>query len=163
MATRPTTITTPVSDRPVADADALLPWANKEIIPLARELRSAANQRAQAFYTVDTEAVGAFGTLWTSAMPINTVWFVTARVTGISKSGAAQQYAYTLESLFYSDGSGVMSQVGATSALTTIESDAAAQCLLRISGGQPILQVADNGVSPTTWVGQVSILSSMES
>lgn len=161
MATRPTTITTPVSDRPVADTDALLPWANKEIVPLARELRAFANQRAVQTATVDTDTLG-LRTVWTQQMPANAVWHVSARVVGISISGPTQHYGYTVEACFSSDSSGNPTIVGAQNQISVFESAAAANARLRVTGGKPTLEAQDDGVSPARWFAQISILSSEE-
>lgn len=161
MATRPTSVTTPVSDRPVADDKALLPWANKEMIPLARELRGFANQRAVQTGTVDTNTLG-LGTLWTQQMPASTVWHVSARVVGVSLSGPTQHYGYTVEACFSSDSSGNPAIVGAQNQISVFESAAAANARLRVTGGRPTLEAQDDGVSPTRWFAQVSILASEE-
>lgn len=56
------TVPTPVSDRPLGRVEDLLPWANKEVLPILREIRKALNNRQANIAaptggaTVDTEA-----------------------------------------------------------------------------------------------------------
>lgn len=56
------TITLPVSDRTVSRPEDLVPWANKEAIPLLRQIRAALNNKQTAISdptgggTIDVEA-----------------------------------------------------------------------------------------------------------
>lgn len=63
------TITVPVSDRDVADEKAVVPWVNKEALPLLRQIRKALNNKQATIAdpagggTVDTEARAAIASI----------------------------------------------------------------------------------------------------
>lgn len=158
----PATIVTPVSDRQLADADSVLPYLNREGIPLLREIRAALNQEGSQLRAAVTAGAGAYVVAWTAAMPSNTAWLATAYVVGITPSGTRQSWAYTLQALFASDASAVVTQVGATATLASFETAAAADARLRVTGNAPVLEVADDGASPGNWRCQVVVLASAE-
>lgn len=158
----PATILTPVSERQLANSDSVVPWANRETIPFAREVRAALNQVGTQLRNAVTTGTGAYVVAWTATMPTKTVWLVTAYVTGLSSSGAAQSWGYTLQALFSSDATAVVLQVGATTVLGSYETAAAADARLRVATSVPVLEVADDGVSPGNWRCQVVILASAE-
>lgn len=157
-----TTVTTPVSERQLAKPEELVPWANKEILPLLRESRGALNQVSAGAFTLSTAGTGAFTTVWTSdAMPTNSTWHVRATVNGMSTAGAPQQAAYVREA-YFANVAGVVAQVGATASISTFETAAACDVQFVVSGQTALLQVRDDGVSTFAWKTRVELLASEE-
>lgn len=157
-----TTIPTAVSDRQLRDEKDLVPYINKELLPLAREFRAAHNTEALQTFTVTTAATGTFTTIWTSdPMPTNSIWRVLVTATAFTTAGAAQQCAYTREACF-ANAAGVVGQVGATAVIATFETAAAADVQFALSGQTILFQVRDDGASTFTWKAVVRVLASDE-
>lgn len=158
-----TTIRRAASDRQLKDADDLIPWANREMIPLVKDIREFANQDGSQVFTLSTAGTGAFATIWTSdAMPTNSTWHVYVKVQARTTAGAAQACSYTREAYFTSV-AGVASQVGATASIATFESAAAADVQFALSGQTVLFQVKDDGVSTFAWKCRVVVFPSEES
>lgn len=73
------TVVQGVSPRAVP-ADGVVEWANREALPILRELRAAANFEAIVEFS-NVETSGAPGVIWTSEeMPTTGIWLVEVRV-----------------------------------------------------------------------------------
>jgi len=155
------TVPTAVSDRAVTK-DALDTWVNKEARPLLQEARRALNTEAAQVATLTTAATGAFANIWTSdPVPTDSSWSVHVRVLGQSTAGAAQTADYGRVALFRNT-AGTLAQVGATQALWSIETAAAMDVRLQVSGQTVTLDVRDDGVSTIAWKAHIRILPTDE-
>lgn len=156
------TVTRALSERQVKDKDDVVPFLNKELIPLAREFRGALNQVVARVVTLTTAATATFTTIWTSdAMPTTSAWHVKVVCTAITSAGVAQRCAYVREG-YFSNTAGVVAQVGATASISTFESAAAADVQFAVSGQTVLFQVKDNGASTFEWKARVTVLPSDE-
>lgn len=153
------TIPTAVPSREVPTVlGKVVAWANKEVMPVLRQLRDAANLEAALGAEVTTGGGGAFAQLWVSdPMPTNRSWLVEVRVIGRSSSGPAQTVGYIVRGLFQNL-DGVVTQIGATSTSFTGESDAGFDIRLQVSGQAVAVEVQDDGVSPTRFNAKVVLL-----
>lgn len=157
-----TTIFRAVSERALGKAEELLFWANREVIPVLREMRDALNLETVQRFRVNTLATGLFANIWTSdAMPTDSAWLVEAKVIARAISGTAQRCTYIRRGLFYNE-SGTVTQQGATDATYTNESAAGCDVRLQVSGQTIVLDVQDDGASQFQWVALVRVLSTFE-
>jgi hypothetical protein len=155
------TIATPLSERLLKDQGDVLPFLNKEIVPLNREFRSALNFETTQLLRGVTTGNGVAVALWISdAIPTDSSWRVKADVIGRTATGG-EQASYGRVALFTNEG-GVVSQVGATVALWTLESAAGCDCTLAVLGQTVILSCTDDGMSAMDWKILVSILPTDE-
>ncbi len=155
------TVEQAVSDRPVKEDD-LTFWANKEVIPLLKKLRDAVNQIVAGAFTLTTAASGAFTNIWTSdPVPTDTTWGVRVRVVGHSTAGAAQTADYGRVATFRNT-AGTVAQVGATQSLWSIETAAAMDVRVQVSGQTIQVDVRDDGVSTVAWKAYVEYLPTDE-
>lgn len=153
------TVARALSERQLKDQGDVVPFLNKELIPLAREMRAALNLEGTQQFTLTTAATATFTTIWTSD-DLRTgerfaVW------TNTLASGAAQSCAYVRLGLFQNV-AGAVSQVGATASIATIESAAAADVQFLVSGQAVLFQVKDDGVTTMAWKTTVTTLASDE-
>ena len=157
-----TTVGRALSERLVSSQDEVLTYLNRELIPLARDMRTVHNLEAVQQFTGATTATGTFQTLWTSdPMPTNSTWHVMVKCSARSISGAAQQCAYVREA-YFANVAGVVAQVGATASLSTFETAAAADVQFLVSGQTVLFQFQDDGVSAFAWKATVTLLASDE-
>lgn len=85
------TVKTPVSDRLLRDGDDVVPWGNKEVIPLLRELRAVANYQETYKIDVVTSGDGSNVIAWESeVVPTNGDWLMEMRHFGVSANGNHQ-------------------------------------------------------------------------
>lgn len=156
------TVTRALSERQVKDKDDVVPFLNKEGIPLLREFRAAHNQIVAQVITVSTAATAAFTTIWTSdAMPTNSAWHVLVTCSALTTAGAAQHCAYVREA-YFANTAGTVAQVGGTTSISTYESAAAADVQFTVSGQTVLFQVKDDGASTFAWKARVTIFPSDE-
>lgn len=156
------TVTRALSERLVKDQGDVVPFLNRELFPLAREFRAALNQVVTQVFTLATAASAAFTTIWTSdSLPTNSSWHVAVTCTAITTAGVAQHCAYVREA-YFANTAGTVAQVGATAALSTFESAAAADVQFVVSGQTVLFQVKDDGASTFAWKARVTILPSDE-
>lgn len=155
------TVDTAASPVDVKDAEAVLPWVNKEARPLLAQLRDVANTQYRAAITYSTAATGTPTTVWTSDdMPTDSVWLVEVRALAWKASTASERCAYIRRATFYSSG-GTVGQQGATSPEYTEESAAACDVTLSVSGSAVICQVQDDAVNAMNWLVVVDITRSV--
>lgn len=85
-----------------------------------------------------------FATIQTINAPVNSVFFVEARVVGIYTSGAGgsagQSAGYVRRGTYYVSGAGVITLIGAVQDGYTAESDTNWDCTLTISGTKILVQ-----------------------
>jgi hypothetical protein len=133
-------------------------WANKEVMPVLRQLRDAANLEGALGSEVTTGGAGTFGQLWQSdPMPTNSSWMIEARVIGRSTTGPVQTVGYVMRGLFQND-SGAVTQIGVSSTPFIAESDAGYEIRFVISAQRIVLEVQDDGVSATRFTAKVLLL-----
>lgn len=157
-----TTVPVPASSLELKSEKELLDWANREAIPLLRQLRARANDVYHAVFELSTAASGAFATIWTSdAMPTDSAWFVEVRVIGRASAGTDQRTAYVARGTFYND-SGTVAQQGSTSSDYAEESAAGCDLRFAVSGQTVTFDVKDDGVSTYSWLAFVSVYASRE-
>lgn len=155
------TVQRALSERQVGEPD-VVPFLNKEIVPLLRDIRTAHNLETVQQFTLSTAHTAAFTTIWTSdPMPTNSTWHVRVKCTAITTAGTAQQCAYVREG-YFANVAGVVSQVGATASISTFESAAAADVQFAVSGQTILFQVKDDGASTFAWKATVTLLASDE-
>lgn len=152
------TVTAPVSDRGVSE-DSVIPWVNREAIPVLRQLRQAANYASCERQEADSAGDGNYVTVWTSpAMPTDATWQVTAHVVGVSISGAAQRASYMLVRAVEST-AGTVAAIAATTTIASAESAGACDARLQVdaSGRTVYVDARDDATSPMRWVAVVHI------
>ena len=148
------TVERALPERPVtAEVNALAAFVNVDGAKVWQQLRAAANMLSRSSGTADTAGGGAYVTAWESdAMPTNATWRVTANVTGISISGTAQQASYLVTGTFISV-AGAVSQLGATTSLSSHESAAACDARFAVdaTARTVAVEVRDDAASPMRW------------
>jgi hypothetical protein len=150
-----TTVKTPVSEREVKQTD-VAAWANKEAVPVLRELRGFANAEQVAQVQVATVGAGDWTLLWTSgAVPTGVSVRILADVVGESDTDSG---SYGRVALFRNQ-DGALGQVGATASLWTLESAAGPDVRFRLEGQAVLLEVQDDGVEEFTFYGIVRSFS----
>lgn len=154
------TIPRAVSNRQLSDVQSdVLPWANKEALPLFGDMRSALNQDGRAVFTVTTKGDGVSTPIWTSDdMPTGAVWFIQTRTVGVS-SDAAKVAVYWKSAAFV-NAAGVVSQVGTTTTHASYLSAGGPVTAFSVAGKDVVYSVQDDGVTGLAWTTQVIVLSS---
>lgn len=134
-------------------------WANKEVMPVLRQLRDAANLEGALGTEVTTAGTGVFTQLWQSdPMPTSASWLIEARVLGRTTTAAPVQTAgYVVRGLFQND-AGVVTQIGVTAADFTAESDPGYDIRMQVSGQTVVLEVQDDGAAATRFTAKVLLL-----
>lgn len=101
-------------------------FINRELLPVLRALRDAANYQGTQRSTATTDGTGVYARLWTSGeLALDATVTVRASVVGTAAAAGGSQHAgYLLCATFQSTG-GVVTQTGATSVLYAHESAAA--------------------------------------
>lgn len=151
----PTTIPRAVSGREVSKPEDLSAWANKEVMPVLRDLRAASNYEAVIKKELDTAGTAVFTNIWTSeSMPTDSTWLTEVRITGTS---ATQHCAYVLRGVF-GNTAGAVAQVGTTSIEYAEESAAGLDVQLVVSGQTVTLDVKDDGAGTFVWVAVIRVL-----
>lgn len=148
-----------LSERPV-DEKSLLEWVNRELIPLARQLRQAVNFETGERKTATTGGAGAYARVWTSeALPTDGTWLCIADVSAVTTSGTFQAAGYVLAATFRSS-SGTVAQVGATSTLHSAESVAAIDARFGVDAAnrQVYLEARDDAATAMTVTAVVRTL-----
>lgn len=157
-----TTVGRALSERLVGDNDEVVTFLNRELIPLARDMRTVHNLETVQQFMGSSAGTGVFTTLWTSdPMPTDSAWHVTVKCSARSTSGAAQQCAYVREA-YFANVAGAVAQVGATASISTFETAAAADVQFLVSGQTVLFQVKDDGASVFAWKATVTLLASDE-
>lgn len=130
--------------------------SDEELSRLTGQMRGAMNARYSAGpFTLTTAATATLATIWTSDdIPTNAAWEVDALVVGISSDGL-QAARYHLSALFRRASGGSIAQVGATSAVVSIEDAAGFNAAFTTSGNAVLLQVRDDGVSTMNWSAHI--------
>lgn len=148
----------PVSQRQVTQ-DSTLPWINKEAIPVLRAQKAASDSRPLiATSTYASDGAGTYLTLWSDSIPTDRKWLVTAEVIG---SGGSHHAGYLKQGLFVNV-AGTASQVGATAAVVSIESDAACDAKFDLTGTTLSVQVRDEATTPMDWRANIWLTASEE-
>jgi hypothetical protein len=156
------TIPLPAPSLELKTTEDLLRWANKEAIPLLRQLRARLNDTYNAVFELSTAATGAFTSVWTSdAMPTDSAWMVEIRVIGRATAGTDQRTSYVARGTFYND-SGVVAQQGSTSSDYVEESAAGCDFRFAVVGQTVTFDVKDDGASTFGWLAFVSVYPSRE-
>lgn len=151
------TIEQGLSPRDLSDAEDLLPWANKELRPLVKQIRAALNSEYTATFKVTTPGDGAFTNVWTSdALPTNSAWLIEVRAIGFV-AGSTDACGYIRRGIFYND-DGTVAQVDTTTDEYTEEANAACDVRLQVSGQTIQFDVKDDGVDPYLFVIKVNAL-----
>lgn len=146
-----------VSDREVKDEKAVVDWANKEAIPVLREMRDVHALEAVIGASVDSAGDAVLTNIWTSdPIATDSVLQVVAEVLAMSTSGATQTASYVRRATFR-DVAGVPSQLGTTSSVYTEESVAGYDVAFSLSGSSILLDVQDDGVSPSYWTAKITV------
>lgn len=154
-----TTVGRALSERLLGDADEVVTYLNRELIPLARDMRVAHNLEAVQQFTLTTAATGAFATIWTSdPMPTDSTWHVVAKCTGRS---ASRNCAYVREA-YFANIAGSVVQIGATASISTFESAVAADVQFLVSGQTVLFQVKDDTSGTFLWKATITVLASEE-
>ena len=126
-------------------------WANEELLPLLRQLRTAVNACAIERSLATSAGTGAYVRVWTSpAMPTDATWHIEALVAGVD--AAAGRAGYALAATFASVASAV-AQVGGTTTIASHESDAAIDARLGVDVGARTvyLEARDAGALAMIW------------
>lgn len=134
-------VTKAVSSVELSDQDKLLPWANKEAIPVFRQMRTALNAQYVGEATAATAGDAAWTTVWTSdPIPTNSVWLIEARGAGF---GVGVYGAFIVHATYYNN-AGTVGYVSIDAPFIS-ESDASLDFRMTDSGGAILVQVKDNG------------------
>lgn len=142
-----TTVSPPVSSREIKEEE-VVAWANKEALPVLRELRDFANAEQVAASNVVTVGDGEWSTLWVSdPIPTGVAVRVVADVIGQGDEEAA---CYQRVAFFRNEG-GTLTQIGATQAPWTLETAAGADVRLEVAGQTITLDVRDDGAEAFSW------------
>ena len=143
------TVSPPISSREIKEeVEVVAAWANKEAIPVLRELREFANAEQVLTTTGVSAGDGAWTTLWVSdPVPTGVAVRVIADVIGKSESEAV---CYQRAAFFMNEG-GTLDQIDSTEAIWSFESAAGPDVRLQISGQTITLEVQDDGADPFTW------------
>lgn len=148
----------PVSSRQVTQ-DSTLPFLNKELIPVIRAFKDAADAAPRiATTSMLSDGAGTYLTLWSEIIPTNRTWFVTAEVVG---RVAGHFAAYQLSALFENT-DGTAAQVDTTTAVVAIESDAACDAKFDLTGTTLSVQVRDEATTAMSWRAIVQVFPSEE-
>ena len=146
-----TTISPPVSSREIKEEE-VAAWANKEALPVLRELRNFANIEQVVAANTTSAGDGEWAILWASApIPTGVAVRVIADVIGLADG---EEVTYRLVA-FFRNNDGTLAQVGATEILWSFESVAGADARFQISGQTITVEVRDDGASPFVWHAMV--------
>lgn len=148
------TVKPAVSPRPVREAVGdLAEWANREVQPALKELRAFANTTSTEAGKVETDGLGNFAPVWTSAeMPTDATWGIRAMVTGYAGGGSGRAVILCAGAAFSSGGS---VNLGSQATLWSFVSDPAIQAQFVVSGRQIVLEVCDDGFGPIAFTAVV--------
>lgn len=155
-----TTVGRALSERQLGkEPQEVVDFMNRELIPLARDMRTAHNLEAVQQFTLSTAATGAFATIWTSdPMPTDSTWHVVVKCQGRSPTQAC---AYVREA-YFANVAGVVAQVGATASISTFETAAAADVQFLVSGQTVLFQCKDDAATTFQWKATITVLASEE-
>lgn len=157
-----TTVGRALSQRQVDRTEDLVAFVNRELIPLARDMRAAHNLEAVQQFTLSTSGTATFTSIWTSdPMPTNSTWHVRVKCSAMTTAGTAQQCAYVREA-YFANTAGVVAQVGSAVSISSFETAAAADVQFLVSGQAIKFQVKDDGASTFAWKATVTVLASDE-
>lgn len=138
-----------------ANEKGLLPFINDELVPLARQIRTALNTPYRAAFSITTAGDGAWTNIWTSAeVELDRAWFVEVQVVAVAATDTA---AYVRRATFR-DTAGTLAQQGTTSSEYTEESAAACDVRFAVSGSTVLIDVRDDAASAFNFTASVSVL-----
>lgn len=150
------TVNHPVSDREIAKTEDVQAWANKEAIPVLRELRSFANQEQVQGSNTLTPGDGQWQNLWVSdPVPTGVAMRVIADVIGVS---SADWVCYRRVA-FFRNVDGSVAQVGPTEPLWSLESSGGPDVRLQVVGQTVTLDVQDDGANSFEWHAMVRVFA----
>lgn len=156
------TVTKAISDRPV-DQAGLVAWANAEVQPVLKQLRTGANARGIERQEGVTDGAGTFLQVWVSdPLPTDAAWALTASVAATTDAASGGQKACYLLVGFVSSAGGVVT-LNSQSALFTSETDAACDARFGVSGRSVYLEVRDEGTVPMRFASVVDVTESRRS
>lgn len=150
-----TTVPAAVSSRPVKKDDVEF-WANKEVVPLLSQARTALNAEYVAPFSVQTDGDGNYVTAWTSdPMPTDSTWLIEARLVANGPAGIIARQVF-----FRGSGNAAAFGPMATDFSSVYDPSVTAQFIA--SGQSVALQVKDDGITAALFSGLVRVLSTGE-